>query len=94
MPLYEYKCLRCGTSIEVLQKVGDSSLKKCVKCGGTLEKVISPPALQFKGEGWYVTDYAMKNKPEKKEKPPKEKAKDKKADSSKKEKSESSSSKD
>lgn len=93
MPLYEYKCLRCGARFEVLQKVSDSSLKKCVKCGGKLEKVISAPALQFKGEGWYVTDYARKNKPDKEEKPPKEKAKGGKADSSKKEKSHSSPSK-
>ncbi len=57
MPIYEYKCLKCGSSFEILQKVNDLPLEKCPKCGGQLHKVISPPALQFKGHGWYVTDY-------------------------------------
>ncbi len=94
MPLYEYKCLRCGASFELLQKVGESSLKKCIKCGGNLEKIISAPALQFKGKGWYVTDYAMKDKPETEEKTSQKKTKDKEDKSSKKEKSPLSSSKD
>jgi putative FmdB family regulatory protein len=66
MPIYEYKCLKCGTVLEALQKISDEPLKKCPKCKGPLEKVISPPALQFKGNGWYITDYAQKKKPEKK----------------------------
>ena len=65
MPIYEYKCLQCGSVLEALQKVSDKPLKKCPKCKGLLEKVISPPALQFKGNGWYITDYAQKRKPEK-----------------------------
>jgi putative FmdB family regulatory protein len=65
MPLYEYKCLTCSSSLEVLQKVHEPRLKKCPKCGGLLKKVLSPPALQFKGSGWYVTDYAQNKKPEK-----------------------------
>jgi len=68
MPLYEYKCLKCGSVYELLQKVKDAPLKECLKCGSPVRKLISPPALQFKGEGWYVTDYAQKQKPEKKEK--------------------------
>jgi putative FmdB family regulatory protein len=63
MPLYEYKCLTCGSSLEVLQKVNEPRLKKCPKCGGLLKKVLSPPALQFKGSGWYITDYAQSKKP-------------------------------
>jgi len=94
MPLYEYKCLHCGATFEILQNVSDFPLKKCVKCGGELKKIIFPPAIQFKGEGWYVTDYALKNKPDKGEKPSKDKPQSEKADSSKNEKSKSSRSKD
>ncbi len=68
MPLYEYKCLTCGSSLEVLQKVNEPRLKKCPKCGCLLKKVFSPPALQFKGSGWYITDYAQNKKPEKESK--------------------------
>jgi putative FmdB family regulatory protein len=57
MPLYEYRCQSCGERTEVLQHVGDAPLSQCPKCGGAVEKVISAPALQFKGSGWYVTDY-------------------------------------
>jgi len=62
MPLYEYRCLSCGERIEVLQHVGDPPLTRCNRCEGQLEKVISAPALQFKGSGWYVTDYAKTGK--------------------------------
>jgi putative FmdB family regulatory protein len=65
MPIYEYKCLKCGSVLEVVQKISDEPLKKCPKCKGPLKKLISPPALQFKGSGWYITDYAQKKKPEK-----------------------------
>ncbi|HHF52075.1 MAG: zinc ribbon domain-containing protein [Candidatus Aminicenantes bacterium] len=58
MPLYEYECTRCHKTIEKIQKVGDQGPKKCPYCGGTLKKLLSTPALQFKGSGWYVTDYA------------------------------------
>ena len=68
MPLYEYKCLTCGSSLEVLQKLNEPRLKKCPKCRGLLKKVLSPPALQFKGSGWYITDYAQNKKPEKESK--------------------------
>lgn len=91
MPLYEYKCLNCGSSLEVLQKVHEPPLKKCPKCGGLLKKVLSPPAIQFKGSGWYITDYARNEKPEK-ENEVKDKPKSEKPAASKKKKSPSSSS--
>jgi putative FmdB family regulatory protein len=64
MPIYEYACSRCGRHIEVLQKVSAPPPKICRSCGGALRKVISAPALQFKGSGWYVTDYARKSSPQ------------------------------
>lgn len=60
MPIYEFRCTKCNEKIEVLQKLSDKSPTRCKKCGGRLEKMISAPAVQFKGEGWYVTDYARK----------------------------------
>src|SRR5262245_57921715 len=60
MPIYEYECRKCGAHVEAFQKVSDKPLAKCRKCGGKLEKKISAPAIQFKGSGWYVTDYASK----------------------------------
>ncbi len=58
MPIYEYRCEDCETVIEKLQKFSDPPLTECARCGGRLQKVISAPGLQFKGSGWYVTDYA------------------------------------
>ena len=60
MPIYEYECRKCKAHTEAFQKVTDKPLTKCAKCGGRLEKRISAPAIQFKGTGWYVTDYAVK----------------------------------
>jgi putative FmdB family regulatory protein len=60
MPIYEYRCKDCGTHLERRQKVSDEPLKVCEDCGGTLEKQWSRTGFQFKGEGWYVTDYAGK----------------------------------
>ena len=60
MPLYEYECRKCKAHTEVIQKMTDKPLVKCRKCGGRLEKLLSAPAIQFKGAGWYVTDYAGK----------------------------------
>ncbi len=57
MPLYDYKCHRCGKTFEVRQKFADEPLTVHEECGGELERLISVPALQFKGSGWYVTDY-------------------------------------
>lgn len=64
MPIYEYECNKCGHRFEVIQKVSDAPLKKCEKCKGKAERLVSSPAIQFKGTGWYVTDYAKKSKPE------------------------------
>ena len=61
MPIYEYECRKCKAHIEVFQKVSDKPPTKCRKCGGKLERKISAPAIQFKGSGWYVTDYAKDN---------------------------------
>lgn len=60
MPIYEYECKKCKAHIEVFQKVSDKQLTKCRKCGGRLEKLFSASAIQFKGSGWYVTDYSGK----------------------------------
>lgn len=60
MPLYEYRCSSCGERVEVLQHVGDPPLTECPHCGGGMEKLLSAPALQFRGSGWYITDYARK----------------------------------
>ena len=60
MPLYEYQCKKCGHRFEKIQKFSDKMVKKCPECGGPVEQMISAPAVQFKGSGWYVTDYAKK----------------------------------
>lgn len=87
MPLYEYQCKKCHHRFEKIQKFSDAPMKKCPECGGAVEQLLSAPAVQFKGSGWYVTDYAKKgsapsassdsasDKPEKSEK--KEEAKPK-----------------
>jgi putative FmdB family regulatory protein len=61
MPLYEYECEKCGHRFEKIQKFSDRMVKKCPECGGKVEQMISAPAVQFKGSGWYVTDYAKKS---------------------------------
>ena len=60
MPLYEYECQKCGHRFEKIQLFSDRMLKKCPECGGKIEQMISAPAFQFKGSGWYVNDYAKK----------------------------------
>jgi putative FmdB family regulatory protein len=62
MPLYDYRCHQCGEVFEVRQKFSDEILKVHEACGGELERLISAPALQFKGSGWYVTDYGRGGK--------------------------------
>jgi putative FmdB family regulatory protein len=62
MPLYEYKCHRCNKTFEVRQKFADEPLKVHEECGGEAERLISVPSLQFKGTGWYVTDYGRGGK--------------------------------
>ena len=61
MPNYEYLCKNCGHRFEQIRKFSDKQLRKCPECGGAIEQVISAPAVQFKGSGWYVTDYAKKS---------------------------------
>ena len=87
MPLYEYECKKCHHRFEKIQKFSDPHVKKCPECGGPVEQVISAPAVQFKGSGWYVTDYGKntshapkssngdKGEKDKKESKPEEKSK-------------------
>lgn len=58
MPVYEYKCNQCGDTFEVIQKFSDPELTTHEACGGAVHRLLSAPALQFKGSGWYITDYA------------------------------------
>ena len=57
LPIYEYKCDECGQIFDVLQKINSDPVKECIHCGGNVEKLISASSFQFKGSGWYVTDY-------------------------------------
>ena len=61
MPLYEYRCDVCGREFELIRKFSDPPLEKCPHCGGTVHKLFSSPAIQFKGSGFYITDYAKKD---------------------------------
>src|SRR5215469_12856546 len=61
MPIYEYECKKCGHKFERIQRFSDPLVKKCPECGGKVEQLLSAPAVQFKGSGWYVTDYAKKS---------------------------------
>lgn len=63
MPIYEYICEKCGSHIEVIQRISDAPLKRCAKCRGKLEKTVSRTSFQLKGSGWYVTDYSRKDAP-------------------------------
>ncbi|PYR81605.1 MAG: transcriptional regulator [Acidobacteria bacterium] len=61
MPLYEYECDACGRRFEVIQKYSDAPVEVCRECGkGPVRRLLSSPAIQFKGSGWYITDYAKK----------------------------------
>jgi putative FmdB family regulatory protein len=62
MPLYEYQCRACGHRFERIQKSSDPPVASCPSCGGDVEKLLSSPAIQFKGSGWYITDYAKSGK--------------------------------
>jgi len=61
MPLYEYECEKCSHRFERIMKFSDPPLEVCPSCGGTVRKLLSSPAIQFKGTGWYITDYAKKS---------------------------------
>ncbi|MFY9555348.1 MAG: FmdB family zinc ribbon protein [Blastocatellia bacterium] len=67
MPIYQYVCEKCGSRIEVLQKVNDPPLKRCTKCRGKLAKTVSRTSFQLKGSGWYATDYSQEDKSKGKE---------------------------
>jgi putative FmdB family regulatory protein len=86
VPLYEYKCLKCGRRTEKIEPVSGPYLKKCPHCAGKVEALISAPSIQCKGSGWYVTDYAGKSSAGgdsgKDEKPASEKKDDASKDSS------------
>lgn len=69
MPIYEYRCKKCGSHFEVIQKISDNPLKTCSSCKGRLTKLISQTSFQLKGSGWYATDYAGKSKAESTSKP-------------------------
>ena len=60
MPLYEYQCTNCSERLEILQRISDPPYSHCPKCGGEMKKLLSAPAIQFKGAGFYKTDYASK----------------------------------
>jgi putative FmdB family regulatory protein len=60
VPLYEYKCMKCGRNTEKIERVSGPHLKKCPHCGGKVESVITAPSIQFKGAGWYVNEYGAK----------------------------------
>ena len=75
MPLHEYECQKCRRQFERIESFSGPHLKKCPKCGAKVERLVAAPAFQFKGSGWYVTDYARASKAadsDKKEKPEKE----------------------
>ena len=72
MPIYEYQCRRCEHRFELIQKVSDKPRKRCPECSGTVDRLISPPAIRFKGSGRYVTDYANKKSNEEDKKSNKE----------------------
>ena len=63
MPLYEYQCVQCAERVEIIQRLSDPPYSHCPKCGGEMKKLASAPAIQFKGSGWYKTDYAAKPAP-------------------------------
>ena len=67
MPLYEYACDACGKHFELIRKFSDPPVETCFSCGGPVRKLLSSPAIQFKGTGWYVTDYARKGQEAKSE---------------------------
>jgi len=93
MPIYEYECRKCKAHIEGFKKVSDKPPSKCRNCGGKLERKISAPAIQFKGSGWYVTDYAKTTKSDKSESESSSEAKPDKSDKAEKKTKESSPSK-
>ena len=62
MPTYEYRCRDCGHTFDIVQKMSDASLTHCPECGGELRKVFAPPAIAFRGSGFYATDHGKKSR--------------------------------
>jgi putative FmdB family regulatory protein len=89
LPLYEYRCLKCKVHTDKIEKLNGPHLRKCPHCGGKVESVLTAPSIQFKGTGWYVTDYGRKtsggdgSKPDKGEKSEKSEKPEKSEKSSK-----------
>jgi len=79
LPLFEYECEKCGHRFEKIHKFSDRSVKSCPKCKGKVKRLPSAPAIQFKGTGWYITDYARKNSPDSSEEKPKKPSEEKAA---------------
>ncbi len=69
MPIYEYKCSKCGKTFEMLQSISSEPISKCIYCQGRTKKVISMSSFHFKGKGWYITDYKRAADAGKKDKP-------------------------
>lgn len=65
MPVYEYRCKKCGHEFERVQKMSEPPVRRCERCGGSVSKLISASGIMFKGTGWYVTDYSQKMKEKK-----------------------------
>jgi len=66
MPIYEYRCLKCGKTFEALQSISAEPISKCIHCHGKIKKIVSLSSFQFKGKGWYITDYKKSGENEKK----------------------------
>ena len=66
MPIYEYRCLKCGKTFEALQSISAEPISKCIHCHGKTKKIVSLSSFQFKGKGWYITDYKKSGENEKK----------------------------
>lgn len=75
MPIYEYRCLKCGKTFEALQSISAEPISKCIHCQGKTKKIVSLSSFQFKGKGWYLTDYKKSGESEKKIEPVKKAAK-------------------
>jgi putative FmdB family regulatory protein len=75
MPIYEYRCSKCGKTFEALQAISAEPLSKCIYCRGRAKKIVSLSSFQFKGSGWYITDYKKKSSEDKKHAPAKKTAK-------------------
>jgi len=71
MPIYEYRCSKCGKTFEALQSIAAEPISKCIYCRGKTRKIVSLSSFQFKGKGWYITDYKSRGGSEKKSGPAK-----------------------